>query len=977
MIPPRQFSRLVTAVVLSTALLALGGCTGVTAERADARQVPDRATASVTHPHAPTIDDRDYRHFTLANGLSVLVVSDPEVDKAAAALNVGVGSMADPEDREGLAHFLEHMLFLGTEKYPSPDEYGEYISRHGGQHNAYTAQDHTNYFFEIAASHLHGGLDRFAQFFVAPLFDAAYVEREMNAVHSEYRLQAREDGWRSFMAQKVAMNPEHPGSRFNIGSLDTLAERPEAPIREALLEFYAQHYSADRMGLVVLGREDVDTLREWATEMFSEVPRREFVAASEPEIPLYRETDLPSLLQIQPIRELRTLQLSFPLPPLDPVYEYAPGNYLANLIGHEGEGSLHAWLRDRGWINALAAGASHYGRLNAVMNISVSLTESGLEHWEEVAGAVFAYLAIVRAEGVDADRFREQADLDRLAFDYREKGGSAGYVRSLAANLLVYPAIDVIRGPSAMNRFDPDLIRDYLDLLRPERALVTLTAPEVDTDAREPWFDVPYSVASLPSGILERWQQPLRRTGLTLPEPNPFVPENLTLLADTNGLPTRIDGAAPMEVWHLADASFGAPRATLRFDLRTPGVDSAHGRVLATLYGRLLTDALNSYAYPARLAGLSYQLSGTANGLNLSLGGFDDKLEVLLDVVLDTMTTLELRPERFEHYQRELLRDLRNSLQQRPYQRIMGELSRLLETPGFSTEALLEAVAEVNLADLETWMHEALEAPGVLALIHGNVDAERAERLALRVRDTLGGVAPGVGTQRQLVRLERQPVHRLVATDHNDGALARYVQGRDQSWSERARFGLLGHMLSNPFFNDLRTERQLGYVVSAGTSVRVNTPGLFFVVQSGVAPPAEIERVTLEFLEGYRGRLARMSADEFEVERAGLLARLLEREQNLNARGSRLWRDLQDEIRTFDSREQLASAIRELTLDAFRDFYDDFLELAVTRSASTWALGSFEATKASPTGDAIDDVEAFKSARGSFTLPRPATEASN
>ncbi|MEE8196556.1 MAG: insulinase family protein, partial [Acidiferrobacterales bacterium] len=83
-------------------------------------------------------DRREYASFELPNKLKVLVVSDATTDKAAAALDVFAGTSSDPEDRQGLAHFLEHMLFLGTKKYPKPGEYQDYISTHGGRHNAYT-----------------------------------------------------------------------------------------------------------------------------------------------------------------------------------------------------------------------------------------------------------------------------------------------------------------------------------------------------------------------------------------------------------------------------------------------------------------------------------------------------------------------------------------------------------------------------------------------------------------------------------------------------------------------------------------------------------------------------------------------------------------------------------------------------------------------------------------------------------------------
>ena len=141
-------------------------------------------------------DNRDYAHFTLPNQLQVFLISDKEADKAAASLDIRVGSANDPEQLPGLAHFLEHMLFLGTEKYPDPDAYQKFISDHGGGHNAYTSLENTNYFFDINADYLEGALDRFSQQFTAPLFNEDYVQREVNAVHSEYSSKIQDDGRR-------------------------------------------------------------------------------------------------------------------------------------------------------------------------------------------------------------------------------------------------------------------------------------------------------------------------------------------------------------------------------------------------------------------------------------------------------------------------------------------------------------------------------------------------------------------------------------------------------------------------------------------------------------------------------------------------------------------------------------------------------------------------------------------------------------
>ena len=84
-------------------------------------------------------DPREYENFTLKNGIEVITVSDPSLATSAATLSVGVGQFQDPKNAQGIAHFLEHMIFMGSEKYKSPNEYMQFISENGGQTNAYTA----------------------------------------------------------------------------------------------------------------------------------------------------------------------------------------------------------------------------------------------------------------------------------------------------------------------------------------------------------------------------------------------------------------------------------------------------------------------------------------------------------------------------------------------------------------------------------------------------------------------------------------------------------------------------------------------------------------------------------------------------------------------------------------------------------------------------------------------------------------------
>lgn len=179
---------------------------------------------------------------------------------------------------QGQAHAVEHLLFMGTEKYPKENEYSQYLAAHSGSSNAYTARTETNYYFEVGQEHLHGALDRFAQFFIAPLFLEDCLDRELRAVDSEFKKNLQQDTYRLHQLGKSLANPNFPYFHFSTGNLITLRDEPAARginVRDEFLKFHAKYYSANEMKLVIVGREDLDTLEKWVVEMFSEVKNKD------------------------------------------------------------------------------------------------------------------------------------------------------------------------------------------------------------------------------------------------------------------------------------------------------------------------------------------------------------------------------------------------------------------------------------------------------------------------------------------------------------------------------------------------------------------------------------------------------------------------------------------------------------------------------------------------------------------------------
>lgn len=217
-------------------------------------------------------DKRQYKHFILENGMKVLVISDSAVKKGTCSLNVGVGAYNNPKEKPGLAHFLEHLLFMGSKKYPKENYFIEQIKVKNGEYNGGTSATKTNYHFSIPNDYLDHTLDIFSRFFIDPLFSKDAVDRELNAVNNEFKTKYNDDDRRVWQLYDSLTDEKIPIATFTCGNKESLTCDN---LRDLTVEFYHKHYSSDKMSLVVLGNYKIEILEKMVRDKFSDVKRIE------------------------------------------------------------------------------------------------------------------------------------------------------------------------------------------------------------------------------------------------------------------------------------------------------------------------------------------------------------------------------------------------------------------------------------------------------------------------------------------------------------------------------------------------------------------------------------------------------------------------------------------------------------------------------------------------------------------------------
>lgn len=899
-------------------------------------------------------DDRAYRYLTLENGLEVVLISDPDADKSAASLSIDVGSFENPKDRDGLAHFLEHMLFLGTDKFPEPGEYQAFLSEHGGSFNAYTSLEETNYFFDVDADFLMPTLDRFSRFFVAPMFNPEYVDRERHAVDSEYQLKIKDDSRREWDVLRELANPEHPFSRFSVGSLETLDNSKDNPVREDLIDFYEKYYTADHMNLVVLGTQSLDQLEQEISARFADVPTRELTLV-QTETPLFAH-ELPFKTYIKPEKELRSISFSFPLPSVEPHWQQKPLEFLGHLLGHEGEGSLIASLKARGLAESLSAGLVFDSRHGALFSVDIRLTPAGFESQQQITAEFFQWLALVKEQGIDSWRYNEVATLRQQAFQFSEESPPMDYVRQLSTGLHQADPDKLLVAPYYFSGFDEQVIRDYADKLSPGNVAIVVIGPNVETDRKTVLYDAPYRMEPL---VAEDLVAAEVSNTFVLPGPNPYIADNLQVKNpqdNTVAAPTRVKD----NLWFYPDTTFATPKGYFEGRVGLSGVDTLAASASLDLLLALINDELSAESYDAYLAGLNYSIAPWEKGYAIALTGYEDKQHVLLSRLLQVLQNPDWNEARFNRVRESLERSLRNKSKEWPLRQLFGRLPSLISTNWMPAQKA-DVLADLSLEDVKQFHKNITNAASLRFYAGGNYSAEDARQLADQFTAVISSTGDGVSLDIVDLKASAPLPATYFYVDHSDSAALLYLQGEDDNLRTRALYSVLNKLASAPFYSSLRTEKQLGYAVGSSISHIQRVPGLMFYVQSPKVDADALREEINQFLLSYEDTLRGMSEQDIDRFKAAVLASIEEKPRNINELANRHLESLNLGYDDFEFRTRLADEVRAIDKTALVGAYQQAL---LGKRAGLWVLTSSD--EAVGLGQPLDS--AF--AEGRFTYPQ-------
>ncbi|KAK6587641.1 insulinase like protease [Cryptosporidium xiaoi] len=599
----------------------------------------------------PFSDNRKFKHLILENGLEVLLIEDEIIENSAFSVGVKAGSFNDPENVFGLFHLIEHMLFLGTKKYPEPENYDEFMTSHGGKNNAFTSEERTVYFNEISEEYLEDGLKRFSRFFIDPIFDDEMISKEINSVNSEHLKNIPNEFDRLWYTLKSYCHP--PFSQFTTGNIETLVKVPKLKgilLPVLLKRMYMKYYCAENMFLVLLSKRNINEQERLVRTYFSDVSnnnsgecrKNEFKENSSTQ-GIIKEEHLGKIVVLNPLESKKQLWLVWNFPTLFNPSSKQPLGLLSYILNSKKKDTLYWHLQQNGLVINTSTIYESYS-FGSIFIYQVELSKKGSSEVFEVVNTVFKYINKLKASKEIMSVYKGIKEISEREFIIQtelQEQSPMYIVSDICSRIVKYGVYNALSAEVLIKEIDENLIEKILSTIIPQNTFFIVEDninEKVTSVFRDKYYNIIHTINYIPKDTLLKWENTQFSTKvgnkIVIPAPKKCSPLNLRLVEEisNSGFPELIDSNYAKIWWYKPNTK--NHRIGIRMLLKYPrrynkGIETQiWGKTIVYLINLLIEGEVEEF----RECGISIYLGWEDNGISIDIStfGYSDDIEKLL-----------------------------------------------------------------------------------------------------------------------------------------------------------------------------------------------------------------------------------------------------------------------------------------------------------------------------------------------------------
>ena len=418
---------------------------------------------------------------------------------------------------------------------------------------------------------------------------------------------------------------------------------------------------------------------------------------------------------------------------------------------------------------------------------------------------------------------------------------------------------------------------------------------------------------------------------LTLPDKNPYIVDTPVVYSapsisgDTPQVkvPTKILDNNGLVIWYKQDTTFKVPKGYLYIGIDSPfSISNIENIAMTRLFVDLYSDTVVEENYDAELAGIHYHLYAHQGGVTLQVSGISEKQNLLLAKLLSQLKHFQAEESHFALFKKQLIKYWENSEKSKSISQLFATLSSFMQPNNPSSKALAQALESITYQQYLDFSKQLFQHITIEVLIHGNWLRDHATTMKETIQTAFStGISADNIVRCPVIDIhDRQTLSVPVPLTEHDHASVIYHPILNKDDTSIALTMVTSHLLSPLFFQQMRTEKQYGYIVGVGYVPINRYPGIAFYIQSPHVDSLDLVEVINEFIQGILTYLDTVSADDWQALKQGLAGQLQEKDQSLRIKSQRFWAAICNQDECFNHKEMLISAIISLTLEQISAF---------------------------------------------------------
>lgn len=504
-----------------------------------------------------------------------------------------------------------------------------------------------------------------------------------------------------------------------------------------------------------------------------------------------------------------------------------------------------------------------------------------------------------------------------------------GYIEWLVDTMMRVPVAHTLDAAYLADRFNPDAIKQCLASMTPARARIWLISPDAPHNKGAYFVNAPYQVNKIAQAQFTLWQTLGEKMALSLPPPNPYIPPDFSLIkrCEAQNYPKMVLQHPGLRVLYMPSRYFAdEPKANVTVLLCNPlAQDSARHQVMFQLNDYLAGLALDELSYQASIVGISFSTRGN-DRLTINANGYTQHLPKLMLALVEGYASYAATPAQLEQAKSWYIQQLDAAENAKAYEQALEPIQAISSLPYTEREERRALLQDISLDDVMAFRDALLRdaAPEMLAV--GNLTEGQVTKLAqdIKVHLACSGQIWWLSQSVEVARTQLANLQRA-GSSTNSALASVYIPTGYGEVQGIAYSSLLNQIIQPWFYNQLRTEEQLGYAVFSFPTIVDRQFGIGFLLQSNSQQPAYLYQSYLDFFQKAKPHLRAIKADEFEQYKQALITELSQYPQTMNEEVDRLRNDLDLENFAFNTREKLIEVLKPLTFDQLARFFEQAL----------------------------------------------------